>query len=49
MRDPEIGADEQALAAKLESRFNWLWNHDPETDVVEARARLGWGMPSDAS
>ena len=42
MRDPEAGDNEQILAVKLETRFNWLWNHDTASDVAEARARLGW-------
>ncbi|SER73275.1 salicylate hydroxylase [Pseudomonas sp. NFACC02] len=42
MRDPEAAADEKVLAAKLETRFDWLWQHDPATDVAEAHARLGW-------
>lgn len=42
MRDPEAATDEKVLAEKLETRFNWLWHHDPATDVAEARTRLGW-------
>ncbi|MDH4873472.1 salicylate 1-monooxygenase [Pseudomonas sp. BN515] len=42
LRDPAVGDDEQALGATLASRFDWLWNHDLEADVGEARARLGW-------
>jgi salicylate hydroxylase len=42
MRDPEAAADEKVLAEKLETRFNWLWHHDPQTDVAQARSLLGW-------
>ncbi|MES3677389.1 salicylate 1-monooxygenase [Halomonas elongata] len=37
-----IGDDEIHLAAGLERRFDWLWNHDPRDDVVAARRRLDW-------
>ena len=39
---PGIGADEARLAADLETRFDWLWNHDLRNDVAAARVRLGW-------
>ncbi|WP_231866601.1 salicylate 1-monooxygenase [Metapseudomonas resinovorans] len=42
LRDAAVGDDEQALGATLASRFDWLWNHDLDADVAEARARLGW-------
>ncbi|WP_342245508.1 salicylate 1-monooxygenase [Pseudomonas sp. OTU5201] len=42
LRDPTIGDNEQSLGATLASRFDWLWNHDLDGDVAEARARLGW-------
>ncbi|WP_256673289.1 salicylate 1-monooxygenase [Pseudomonas sp. JG-B] len=42
LRDPVVGDDEQALGATLASRFDWLWNHDLDADVAQARARLGW-------
>lgn len=32
-----IGADESLLIADLETRFDWLWHHDPHDDVVSAR------------
>jgi len=37
-----IGDDEARLIDNLETRFDWLWHHDPEDDVSEARRRLGW-------
>ncbi|MNQ67616.1 Salicylate hydroxylase [compost metagenome] len=46
LRDPAVGNDEQALGATLASRFDWLWNHDLDADVRDARARLGWGALS---
>lgn len=42
LRDPVVGDDEQALGPTLASRFDWLWNHDLDADVAQARARLGW-------
>lgn len=42
LRDPEVGANEHALSSTLESRFDWLWNHDLDADVVRARELLGW-------
>lgn len=42
LRDPAVGDNEQALGATLASRFDWLWNHDLDADVAQARARLGW-------
>ncbi|MND80896.1 Salicylate hydroxylase [compost metagenome] len=42
LRDPAVGDDEKALGATLASRFDWLWNHDLDADVREARVRLGW-------
>lgn len=42
LRDPQVGADEEALATTLERRFDWLWNHDLEADLALARQRLGW-------
>jgi salicylate hydroxylase len=42
LRDPAVGDDNQALGATLASRFDWLWNHDLDADVRDARARLGW-------
>nr|WP_298057324.1 salicylate 1-monooxygenase [uncultured Halomonas sp.] len=35
-----IGADEAKLIENLETRFDWLWNHDPHDDVVAARQVL---------
>lgn len=35
-----IGDDEAKLIENLETRFDWLWNHDPEEDVVAARRVL---------
>jgi len=42
-----IGDDEAKLIENLETRFDWLWNHDPEEDVVAARDWLdGVSAPS---
>lgn len=35
-----IGDDEAKLIENLETRFDWLWNHDPQEDVAAARRRL---------
>lgn len=43
-----IGDDEAMLIENLETRFDWLWNHDPEDDVTEARRHLGWSYPASA-
>ncbi|MDW7745550.1 salicylate 1-monooxygenase [Halomonas sp.] len=37
-----IGDDEARLIQNLETRYDWLWQHDPQDDVAEARRRLGW-------
>src|SRR3990167_3015101 len=42
LRDPIVGANEQLLGEVLATRFDWLWNHDLDADLTEARARLGW-------
>lgn len=42
LRAPQVDADEQALATTLESRFDWLWQHDLEADIAQARTQLGW-------
>ncbi|MFL1454205.1 salicylate 1-monooxygenase [Marinobacter sp. GN3S48] len=36
----DIGNDEARIAADLETRFDWLWNHDPRNDVIAARKHL---------
>ncbi len=46
LRDPLAGDNEQALGATLASRFDWLWNHDLDADVAQARSRLGWTAES---
>ncbi|WP_447044991.1 salicylate 1-monooxygenase [Vreelandella sp. H-I2] len=35
-----IGDDEAELINNLESRFEWLWNHDPHDDVIAAKNSL---------
>lgn len=39
---PGIGDDEARIARELEQRFDWLWQHDPEDDVIASRRQLGW-------
>nr|WP_273190792.1 hypothetical protein [Halomonas sp.] len=45
-----IGDDEAELINNLESRFEWLWNHDPHGDVIAAKNSLqfetseNWGV-----
>jgi salicylate hydroxylase len=45
---PGLGDDETRLAADLETRFDWLWNHDPRDDVTAASAVLGWDSETTA-
>jgi salicylate hydroxylase len=42
LRDPEVGDDQPLLSSTLANRFDWLWNHDMETDLATARLQLGW-------
>ncbi|GEK53067.1 salicylate 1-monooxygenase [Vreelandella venusta] len=35
-----IGDDETELINNLESRFEWLWNHDPHDDVIAAQKMM---------
>lgn len=43
-----IGDDEARLIENLETRYDWLWHHDPQDDVGEARRRLGWKQDADS-
>lgn len=43
LRDPAVGADDALLGSTLESRFGWLWEHDLDADVQQARGMLEWG------
>lgn len=43
LRDPTIGSQEPLLAQTLAHRFDWLWNHDMEIDLIEAKKQLAWG------
>jgi salicylate hydroxylase len=42
MRDGHVSDNEQLLSTTLASRFDWLWNHDIEVDLANARSQLGW-------
>ena len=42
LRDPAVADNEQLLSKTLAERFDWLWNHDMQSDLQEARAQLGW-------
>lgn len=46
---PGPGDDEAAIAAELETRFDWLWHHDPHDDVLAARKQLAWEANSSAA
>lgn len=48
LRDPLIGAEEQALGQRLAHYFDALWNHDLEQDIALARQQLGWHTPLDS-
>jgi len=37
-----IGDDERKLIENLETRYEWLWNHDPHDDVLAARKLLNY-------
>jgi salicylate hydroxylase len=39
MMHPEIGQDMEKTVENLNSRFNWLWAHDLEEDVIKAEKR----------
>jgi salicylate hydroxylase len=39
-RDADAGSDAAVLKHLLETRFDWIWNHDLDSDVMQARARL---------
>ena len=39
-RSEEAGADRAALKHLLETRFNWIWNHDLDGDVQQARTLM---------
>ncbi|WP_273808903.1 MULTISPECIES: salicylate 1-monooxygenase [unclassified Pseudomonas] len=41
-RDPLVLSNEALLGKTLADRFAWLWDHDLNVDVAEARSRLGW-------
>ena len=41
-RDPQVEGQESLLSTTLASRFDWLWNHDMQSDLAQARTRLGW-------
>ncbi|MGY2041275.1 salicylate 1-monooxygenase [Pseudomonas pergaminensis] len=41
-RDPHVACQESLLSTTLASRFDWLWNHDMQSDLLQARTRLGW-------
>ena len=40
-RDPHTADDEALLAATLAERFDWLWQHDVQADLAQARNALG--------
>ncbi|QEM82970.1 salicylate 1-monooxygenase [Halomonas binhaiensis] len=38
----DTGRDEHRIKSDLESRFDWIWQHDPLDDVAHAKGQLGW-------
>lgn len=40
LRDPRVGGDDVALGATLASRFDWIWNHDLDAEVEQARQAM---------
>jgi len=37
LRDPRVGSDDALLGSTLETRFDWIWNHDLDAEVAAAR------------
>ncbi|VVP20988.1 Salicylate hydroxylase [Pseudomonas fluorescens] len=42
LRDPVVAGNEQLLGKTLAERFEWLWDHDMQSDLQQARTQLGW-------
>ena len=42
LRDPVVADNEQMLGKTLAERFEWLWEHDMQSDLQQARNQLGW-------
>lgn len=42
LRDPVVADNEQMLGKTLAERFEWLWDHDMQSDLQQARDQLGW-------
>lgn len=42
LRDPVVADNEQLLGKTLAERFEWLWDHDMQSDLQQARNQLGW-------
>ena len=42
LRDPVVAGNEQLLGKTLAERFEWLWDHDMQSDLQQARNQLGW-------
>lgn len=42
LRDPVVADNEQMLGKTLAERFEWLWDHDMQSDLQQARNQLGW-------
>lgn len=40
-RDPAVLEDKERLGKVLAERFDWLWNHDMQEDLLQAREQLG--------
>lgn len=40
-RDPAVLEDKERLGKVLAERFDWLWNHDMQEDLQQAREQLG--------
>jgi salicylate hydroxylase len=46
LRDPAVADNAQLLGKTLAERFDWLWDHDLQSDLQEAREQLGWKVPA---
>lgn len=41
LRDRVVGSDDARLGATLATRFDWIWNHDLDAEVAQAREAIG--------
>ncbi|MBK5001948.1 salicylate 1-monooxygenase [Pseudomonas sp. S31] len=49
MRDSVVQADKVMLGQVLAERFDWIWHHDLQKDLLQAWKLLGWHSHSSSS